>query len=59
MILKTLGAHNELNTWVKYCTISLSHFMYSWQELKQNADYQNCTDKKGVSQCKDTSLISY
>lgn len=51
MIWKTLEALNELNTGAKYCTSSLSHFVYSWQELRQNADYQNCTEKRDAFQC--------
>jgi len=50
MILMTEDL-NELNTGVKYCMSSVSHFVSSWWELRQNeADNQICTEKTDAFQ---------
>lgn len=36
---------SESNAVVQCCTSSLSHFVHSWQEPRQNADCQSCTGK--------------
>lgn len=36
---------SESNAAIQCCTSSLSHFVYSWQEPRQNADCQSCTGK--------------
>lgn len=40
---------SESNAVVQCCTSSLSHFVYSWQGPKQNADCQSCSGKGMLS----------
>lgn len=47
---------SESNAAIQCCTSSLSHFVYSWQEPRQNADCQSCTGKGML--CSAQSFIS-